>query len=131
MQNFNSIAQSVLKLSHREKGLQRRQRQQRRRRRHPSGLNYSPRRKVFRRGQKSFYDKTIFMTIFFYIWYSFIPLVYCKVWFSIFYYDQKYLRYCAIDAAVISFLDSHLGKLSDRFRKIIFFYLFRCVLASL
>ena len=54
MQNFNSIAQSVLKLSHREKGLQqrRRQRRQRRRQRHPSGLNYSPRRKVFRRGQK-------------------------------------------------------------------------------
>ena len=43
MQNFNLIAQSILKLSHREKGL---------RRQHPSGLNYSPRRKVFRRGQK-------------------------------------------------------------------------------
>ena len=26
--------------------------QRRQRRRHPSGLNYSPRRKVFRRGQK-------------------------------------------------------------------------------
>ena len=30
----------------------RRQRRQRRRQRHPPGLNYSPRRKVFRRGQK-------------------------------------------------------------------------------
>ena len=51
MQNFNLIAQSVLKLSHCEKGLQRR-RQRQRQRRHPSGLNYSPRRNVFRRGQK-------------------------------------------------------------------------------
>ena len=53
MQNFNLIAQSVLKLSHCKK-VSRRQRQQRqrRRRRHPPGLNYSPRRKVFRRGQK-------------------------------------------------------------------------------
>ena len=56
MQKINLIAQSVLELSHREKcGLQRLQRLQRRRlqRRHPSGLNYSPRRKVFRRGQKN------------------------------------------------------------------------------
>ena len=54
MQNFNLIAQSVLKLSHCEKGTQRQRRRRRRqRRRHPSGLNYSPRRKVFRRGQKS------------------------------------------------------------------------------
>ena len=59
--------------------------------------------KTFLYDKKSFHDKTIFMTIFFYIWYSFIPLVYCKVWLSIFYYDQKYLRYYAIDAAVISF----------------------------
>ena len=44
MQNFNLIAQSVLKLSHCEKGL--RQQQRRRQRRHPSGLNYSPRRNV-------------------------------------------------------------------------------------
>ena len=50
MQKINLIAQSVLELSHRENcGRQR----QRRRRRHPPGLNYSPRRKVFRRGQKS------------------------------------------------------------------------------
>ena len=50
MQKINLIAQSVLELSHREKcGLQRRLR---RLRQHPSGLNYSPRRKVFRRGQK-------------------------------------------------------------------------------
>ena len=46
MQKINLIAQGVLELSHREKSG--RQRQQR----HPSGLNYSPRRNVFRRGQK-------------------------------------------------------------------------------
>ena len=34
------------------KSTQRRRRQRRRRRRQPSGLNYSPRRNVFRRGQK-------------------------------------------------------------------------------
>ena len=57
MQNFNLIAQSVLKLSHCKKVKQQQQQQQQRRqgrRRHPPGLNYSPRRKVFRRGQKSF-----------------------------------------------------------------------------
>ena len=42
------IAQSVLELSHREI----RPLRLRRLRRHQSGLNYSPRRKVFRRGQK-------------------------------------------------------------------------------
>ena len=54
MQKINLIAQSVLELSHRENcGQRQRQRQRRRRRRrHPPGLNYSPRRKVFRRGQK-------------------------------------------------------------------------------
>jgi hypothetical protein len=54
MQNFNLISQSVLKLSHCEKGTRRRRRrrQRQRRRRHPPGLNYSPRRNVFRRGQK-------------------------------------------------------------------------------
>ena len=53
IQKINLIAQSVLKLSHREKW-QRRPRRQRQcqQRRHPSCLNYSPRRKVFRRGQK-------------------------------------------------------------------------------
>ena len=50
MQKISLIAQSVLKLSHCEKGTQRQR--QRRRRRHPSRLNYSPRRNVFRRGQK-------------------------------------------------------------------------------
>ena len=34
------------------KSTQRRQQRRQRRRRHPPGLNYSPRRKVFRRGQK-------------------------------------------------------------------------------
>ena len=47
MQKINLIAQGVLELSHREKcGLRRL------RRRHPSGLNYSPQRNLFRRGQK-------------------------------------------------------------------------------
>ena len=50
MQKINLIAQGVLELSHREKSG--RQRRQRRQRRQPSGLNYSPRRNVFRRGQK-------------------------------------------------------------------------------
>ena len=52
MQKINLIAQGVLELSHREKSGRRRQ--QRQRRRQPSGLNYSPRRNVFRRGQKMF-----------------------------------------------------------------------------
>ena len=47
MQKINLIAQGVLELSHRGKSGR-----QRRRQRHPSGLNYSPRRNVFRRGQK-------------------------------------------------------------------------------
>ena len=42
MQKINLIAQGILELSNREKGYQQR---------HPSGLNYSPRRNVFRRGQ--------------------------------------------------------------------------------
>ena len=50
MQKINLIAQGVLELSHREKSGRQQRRQ--RRRRHPSGLNYSPRRNVFRRGQK-------------------------------------------------------------------------------
>ena len=59
MQKFNLIAQSVLELSHREKGTRRRRQQRRQRlRRHQPGLNYSPRWKVFRRGQKK-----IFFTI--------------------------------------------------------------------
>ena len=41
MQNFNLIAQSVLKLSHCKKV-----KRQRQRRRHPPGLNYSPRQKT-------------------------------------------------------------------------------------
>jgi len=54
MQKFNLIAQSVLELSHREKGTRRqRLRLRLRLRRHQPGLNYSPRRNVFRRGQKT------------------------------------------------------------------------------
>ena len=53
MQKINLIAQGILELSHREKsGRQQQQQRRRQRRRHPSGLNYSPRRNVFRRGQK-------------------------------------------------------------------------------
>ena len=47
MQKINLIAQGVLELSHREKSGRRR-----RQRRQPSGLNYSPRRKVLCRGKK-------------------------------------------------------------------------------
>ena len=50
MQKINLIAQGILELSHREKSGRRRR--QRRRRRQSSGLNYSPRRNIFRRGQK-------------------------------------------------------------------------------
>ena len=52
MQKFNLIAQSVLELSHREKGTRQQRLRQQRLRRHQPGLNYSPRRNVFRRGQK-------------------------------------------------------------------------------
>ena len=56
---MNLLAQSIWKLSHREKLTKRwgqttdtRQRRQRRQR-HPPLVNYSPRRNLFRRGQKN------------------------------------------------------------------------------